>query len=95
MKLGLMLVTEDVYEGKLIPKGTTIFLGIWAMHHDEELYPNHEQFDPDRFLNHPKLASDYAASADYENRDKFLPYTPTHHFLPSFSPIIFNRPKLT
>lgn len=62
--------TDDVYEGKLIPKGTTVFLGIWAMHHDEKMYPNHDQFDPDRFLNHTKLANEYAASSNYENRDK-------------------------
>lgn len=33
-----------------IPGGSSIFIGIYALHHDPELYPNPEIFDPDRFL---------------------------------------------
>ncbi|KAK7204567.1 putative cytochrome P450 oxidoreductase [Myxozyma melibiosi] len=66
--------TEDYwYDGMLIPKGSTIFIGIWSIHHDESIYPDHETFNPDRYMNHPKLAPDYAASADFENRDKICP----------------------
>jgi len=62
---------DDEYEGMLIPKGTTVFLGVWAMHHDDKLYPKPEEFNPDRYLNHPKLAHDYAVGADYKNRDHY------------------------
>jgi cytochrome P450 len=55
----------------LIPKGTTVFLGVWAMHHDDKLYPKPDEFNPDRYLNHPKLAHDYAVGADYKNRDRY------------------------
>ncbi|KAK9378461.1 cytochrome P450 [Kockiozyma suomiensis] len=66
------LCTEDYwYDGMLIPKGTITFVGVWAIHHDEKLYPDHEKFDPDRYLGHPKLAGEYAASPDYNNRDHF------------------------
>jgi cytochrome P450 len=61
---------DDEYNGYLIPKGSTIFIAVWAMHQDEKLYKDHEKFNPDRFLNHPKLANEYASSPDYQNRDK-------------------------
>jgi cytochrome P450 len=64
----------------LIPKGSTIFVGVWAMHHDEKYYQDHDTFNPDRFLNHPKLANDYAVGPDYENRDKYCPFTLIHVF---------------
>jgi cytochrome P450 len=57
----------------LIPKGSIVFVGIWALHHSESDYANHDQFDPDRYLHHPKLANDYAVSPDYNNRDKYCP----------------------
>ncbi|POR38186.1 O-methylsterigmatocystin oxidoreductase [Tolypocladium paradoxum] len=61
---------DDWYEGMLIPKGSTIFVGVWAMHQDENYYPDHDTFNPDRFMKHPKLANDYATGPDYEHRDK-------------------------
>ncbi|KKA17972.1 hypothetical protein T310_8092 [Rasamsonia emersonii CBS 393.64] len=72
-----MVTQDDEYEGMLIPKGSIVFLGIWAMHHNEKIYPDHDEFNPDRFLNHPKLANEYAVSPDYNNRDKFTPLSPT------------------
>ncbi|KAI9835775.1 MAG: hypothetical protein M1819_001954 [Sarea resinae] len=62
---------DDEYEGMFIPKGSTVFAGIWAMHQNETLYPNHDTFNPDRYLNHPKLANDYAVGSDYMNRDHY------------------------
>ncbi|KAF8904754.1 cytochrome P450 [Gymnopilus junonius] len=44
------LMEDDVYEGKFIPKGSLIFANIWAMVRDETLYPNPEEFLPERFL---------------------------------------------
>lgn len=57
----------------LIPKGSTIFVGVSAMHIDEDYYPDHNTFDPERFVKHPKLANDYAIGPDYQNRDKCFP----------------------
>ncbi|KAJ8093033.1 hypothetical protein AAF712_002388 [Marasmius tenuissimus] len=42
---------DDVVEGYVIPKGTTIIGNIWAMTRDETMYPDPESFKPERFLN--------------------------------------------
>lgn len=66
-----MLSPDDEYEGYFIPKDSMIFLPIWAMHHDPDQYADPSEFNPDRYLNHPKLAPEYAVSPDFENRDKY------------------------
>jgi cytochrome P450 len=56
----------------LIPKDSMIFVPAWALHHSEHNgYEDPETFNPDRFLNHPKLANDYAGSPDYNQRDHY------------------------
>ncbi|RBA21196.1 hypothetical protein FPRO05_07510 [Fusarium proliferatum] len=55
---------DDYYDGMLIPKGSTIFVGVWAMHHDKDYYGSHDTFDPDRYLSHTKLANEYARLAN-------------------------------
>lgn len=66
-----MVTQDDEYEGMLIPKGSMVFVGIWAMHQNEKMFPNYDDFNPDRYLNHPKLANDYAVGPDYMNRDHY------------------------
>ncbi|KAL5591178.1 hypothetical protein FOVSG1_010067 [Fusarium oxysporum f. sp. vasinfectum] len=62
---------DDEYEGMLIPKDSTIFIPTWAIHHTESIYEDPESFNPDRYLNHPKLANDYAGSPDWDTRDHY------------------------
>ncbi|KAF2815541.1 putative cytochrome P450 oxidoreductase [Mytilinidion resinicola] len=62
---------DDEYEGMLIPKDSTVFIPTWAIHHTDAIYEDSEKFNPDRYLNHPKLANDYAGSPDWENRDHY------------------------
>jgi len=45
-------------------------MSVWAIHQNDSIYTDAEKFNPDRYLNHPKLANEYATSADYENRGK-------------------------
>lgn len=42
---------DDVYKGFLIPKGSTIVVNTWAILHNPEIYPDPEEFKPERFLN--------------------------------------------
>lgn len=57
----------------LIPKGSTILVSVWAMHHNEDYYSDHDTFNPDRYVNHVKLANGYAVRPNYKNQDKYLP----------------------
>jgi cytochrome P450 len=41
----------------------------WALSHSA--YDNPDIYNPDRYLKHPGLAMEYAASSDYENRDHY------------------------
>lgn len=44
-------MSDDVYNGMFIPKGTTVYANIYAMTQDETAFPNAEEFIPERFLN--------------------------------------------
>ncbi|KAF2125588.1 cytochrome P450 oxidoreductase-like protein [Dothidotthia symphoricarpi CBS 119687] len=60
---------DDWYNGMLIPKGATIFVSPYALHYS--IYSDPSTYNPDRFLDRPKLAMVYAGSPDYENRDHY------------------------
>ncbi|KAI0469314.1 cytochrome P450 2D18 [Xylaria cf. heliscus] len=62
---------DDEVDGMSIPKGSTVILNIWGIHHDPNHYENPEIFDPSRFQNQTRLASVYANSGGYEKRDHF------------------------
>jgi len=44
------VIEDDYFDGYHIPKGTRVTANIWAMAHDENVYPNPSVFDPTRFL---------------------------------------------
>lgn len=50
LSLPHMVMEDDIYEGYVIPKGTTIYGNIWAIGHDESVYPNPMTFDPSRYI---------------------------------------------
>ncbi|KAL0577986.1 hypothetical protein V5O48_004024, partial [Marasmius crinis-equi] len=63
-------VTEDdVYNGMFIPKGSTVFANISAITSDPKLFPEPEQFKPERFLNtdDPRLTN-YTLSFGFGRR---------------------------
>jgi cytochrome P450 len=65
------LSTEDVQiAGHLIPKGTTAMVNMWAITHDPALWPNPEEFCPERFV-----ASE-AGGADIDVRGNDLRLAP-------------------
>ncbi|KAF1977130.1 cytochrome P450 oxidoreductase [Bimuria novae-zelandiae CBS 107.79] len=65
---------DDVVDGYNIPKGTTVLLNVWGLHHEqtsaaEPLSPF--AFDPDRYAGRTAPAPTYAASKDYAIRDHY------------------------
>jgi cytochrome P450 len=44
------LVTDDVYEGYFLPAGSMVIGNAWAVLHDESVFPEPNQFRPERFL---------------------------------------------
>ncbi|KAM0470198.1 hypothetical protein ACHAPX_010084 [Trichoderma viride] len=44
------LIKDDVYEGIFLPAGTSIHANQWAIHRDPALYPDPENFRPERWL---------------------------------------------
>jgi len=43
-------LADEIFDGYLIPQGTTIFVNNWGMFHDEAVFDEPEIFNPDRFL---------------------------------------------
>jgi cytochrome P450 len=43
-------IKDDVYNGYLIPKGTTLIGNLWAIHRNPKDYPNPDEFRPERWL---------------------------------------------
>ncbi|RPD53731.1 cytochrome P450 [Lentinus tigrinus ALCF2SS1-7] len=44
------VTTDDVYQGMYIPKGSTVFANFAGIMHDPEMFPNPDEFRPERFL---------------------------------------------
>ncbi|OXV06661.1 hypothetical protein Egran_05572, partial [Elaphomyces granulatus] len=66
------LSKDDWVDGKFLPQGTTVFLNVWGLHHDEDVFPNSDLFDPSRYEGRQKLAAEYAAAPDYKQRDHYI-----------------------
>lgn len=66
------LSQDDWVNDYFLPKGTTVFLNVWGLHHDESVLVDPDRFDPSRYEGRHSLAADYAASPDYMQRDHFI-----------------------
>ncbi|EXJ84778.1 hypothetical protein A1O3_05450 [Capronia epimyces CBS 606.96] len=62
---------EDWIDGFKIPKGSTIFINAWGMHHDERRFPNPDTFDPDHYKGITALASELAQASNPDDRDHY------------------------
>lgn len=52
-----------------LPKGSTVILNVWALHHNADHWVNPSHFVPERYAAYPDLAPVYAASKDGASRD--------------------------
>ncbi|KAJ7309253.1 cytochrome P450 [Mycena albidolilacea] len=48
-------VKDDRYNGYFIPKGTLVLYNVWAIHRDPEIFPDYDEFRPERYLEQPDL----------------------------------------
>ncbi|KAK5310121.1 hypothetical protein LTR93_012107 [Exophiala xenobiotica] len=64
------LVKDDIFQGFFFPAGTVIHPNQWAIHRDPELYPEPEDFNPDRWLS-PKYPTYREPLDKYPNLQNF------------------------
>ncbi|KAI9792802.1 MAG: hypothetical protein M1816_001534 [Peltula sp. TS41687] len=62
---------DDVYEDRLIPRGTIVFPNVTALNRDPDSYVNPDRFDPDRFRDDHLDAAASAVRKDYLKRDHY------------------------
>ncbi|KAF9476782.1 cytochrome P450 [Pholiota conissans] len=58
------LDTEDVYHGYRIPAGAMVIPNVWAILHNEKVYPDPFKFNPDRFIKDGRLDPSIPDPAD-------------------------------
>ena len=62
------LAEDDELDGMLLPKGSDVFVNAFGMQHNEERFPNPDEFDPDHYKGVTALAPELA-NGDPEKRD--------------------------
>ncbi|CAK3874970.1 O-methylsterigmatocystin oxidoreductase [Lecanosticta acicola] len=62
---------DVVYKNHVIPKGTVLLANTAFLHYDPSRFENPYEFMPERYLNHDKYSSEYAAMGDPYKRDHF------------------------
>ncbi|KAB8227009.1 cytochrome P450 [Aspergillus alliaceus] len=62
---------DDWINGYFIPKGTTMIVNGWGLHHDSTRFANPDVFDPDHYKGVTSLASELAGSSDPNARDHY------------------------
>jgi len=50
LSVGRAAYEDDIYEGQFIPAGANVIMNTWALHYDENIYPEPHVFKPERFL---------------------------------------------
>ncbi|CAA7268861.1 unnamed protein product [Cyclocybe aegerita] len=53
----------DEYKGYRIPAGTLVLGNVWAILHDEKIFPDPFVYNPDRFLDETKTMKNYLTAA--------------------------------
>jgi cytochrome P450 len=77
---------DDWYEGMFIPKGSIVMVNWWALQFDPKIWPNPDNFDPDRMKGRTLTAAEEAASGDPMDRSHFA-YGGGRRICPGIFPI--------
>ncbi len=64
------LAEDDWVDGMLLPKGSDVFINVFALHHDDVRFPDPDVFDPDHYRGVTALASELA-NGDHASRDHY------------------------
>jgi cytochrome P450 family 619 len=63
---------EDTWvDGKLLPKGATIITNLTTIHNDSRKFQQPDIFNPEHYVDKPKLSQGYANTANPEDRDHY------------------------
>jgi cytochrome P450 len=62
---------DDYYNGYFIPKGAQLMNNVYAIHMDENRYPNPREYRPERYEGDTQTAADSAANPEAVKRDHF------------------------
>ncbi len=49
--------------GQIIRKGTNVGIFVYGIHHDANVFPNPEKFDPERFVNQDLISDKHSPFA--------------------------------
>jgi cytochrome P450 len=66
-----MVTEDDEYKGYFIPKDTLVLPAQWALLHDPDMYPNPEQFMPERYLDRSPSSSTWSIRTDIRDPRDF------------------------
>ncbi|KAJ8468878.1 hypothetical protein ONZ51_g9347 [Trametes cubensis] len=53
--VGHCITEDDEFQGYFLPAGAVLVPNVWSVMHNPQIYPNPEQFNPDRFIRDGKL----------------------------------------
>ncbi|KAJ8508610.1 hypothetical protein ONZ45_g9134 [Pleurotus djamor] len=45
------IMSDDIYSGYFLPSGSLVFANVWSIMRDETLFPQPDEFKPERFIN--------------------------------------------
>ncbi|EJD42947.1 putative CyP450 monooxygenase [Auricularia subglabra TFB-10046 SS5] len=55
LAIGHRVIEDDEYQGMRIPKGATVIPNVWSILRDEKLFPNPEEYTPERYIKNGKV----------------------------------------
>ncbi|KAF5367006.1 hypothetical protein D9758_003848 [Tetrapyrgos nigripes] len=61
------MLTDGLYRGYVLPKGSMVFINAWGIYHDPDVYEDPETFNPDRYLQNEFGAKPGVDTSEFRN----------------------------